>query len=146
MVWLFVVSERGWLLAMEVGRGCCVRERCRQQDTAPWGAVGQEERSRGSGGSFHSQSQIILSKAGRGCLWERTGNHARFPCMRPLRLFLFTPVLISLLNQPSCLLPLLVLQGRPCRLHCYQSFLVIWLTFQAGKNLVVYCFCYFCDM
>lgn len=67
MVRLFVVSERGWLLATEVGRGCCVGERCGQQNAAPRGAGGQEERSRGSGGSFHSQGQIILSKAGRGC-------------------------------------------------------------------------------
>lgn len=102
--WLFVASERGWLLATEVGRGCCVGKWCGQQDTAPRGAGGQEEGSRGSGGSFHSQGQIILSRAGRGCLWERTGNHARFPCMCLLRLFLFTPVLISLLNQPSCLI------------------------------------------
>lgn len=43
-------------------------------------------------------------------------------------------------------LPLLVLQSRPCRLHYYQSFLVIWLTFKAGKNLVVSCFSYFCNM
>lgn len=132
------MSEKGWLPAAKAGRGCCAGEQCGQQDTAPWGAGGQEERSRGGGDSFHSQAQIILSKAGRGCLWERTGNRARFPCAHPLRLFLLTPVLISLLNQPSCqIFTFAFAAGRSHGLAVTRAyFLVIWLSFQAGKNLV----------
>lgn len=101
---------------------------------APWGAGGQEERSRGGGGTFHSQALIVLSEAGRGCLWERTGNRARFPCARPWGLFLFTPDLASLPSQPNCqIVPLPSLQAGLVGFTVTKAYLlVIWLHFQAG--------------
>lgn len=124
-------------------RGSGKRLRCGQQDAAPWGAGGQEERSWGRGSGFHSRAQIILSKAGRGCPWERTGNRARFPCVRPLGLFLFTPVLICLLNLPSCqIFTSAFAAGGPCRLHWDQNVLLNGLAEFSGweKKLVVLLF------
>lgn len=139
-----ITSSRGrWRLTFFGAQICCLLYRKgdgswprKREEAVRRGAVRAAGRSAlgswrtgrevpSSGGSFHSQARIILSGAGRGCLWERTGSRATFPCVRPLGLFLFTPVLISLLNRPSCqIFTFAFAADRSCGLCCYWSILL----------------------